>query len=162
MSPFEIRLIAYAVLALVTMGGAAWGAHVITSHHYERLMAADKLAQDTALQEAQQKVIAAQTERAAATQQVEKAHELLVQADSASRAAVVGSVRNLEAALHLGGLSAAMGHSAQSGGAGSGTASADGLDATVATLNAAIEHAVQTCQHDSTELIGILALAPKS
>ncbi len=160
MSPLEIRIILYAVGALIFGGSIAWGAVSITSHHYERIMAADKLAQDEALQDAQQKVIAAQAEREKATQQVQKAHELLVQADTASRAAVIGSVRNLETALHLGGLSAAMGNPGQSGGAASSPGGPAGSDPGVAKLNAAIERAVQACQHDSAELAGILALAP--
>ncbi len=135
MSPLEIRIILYAVGALIFGGSIAWGAVSITSHHYERIMAADKLAQDEALQDAQQKVIAAQAEREKATQQVQKAHD-------------------------LGGLSAAMGNPGQSGGAASSPGGPAGSDPGVAKLNAAIERAVQACQHDSAELAGILALAP--
>lgn len=161
MTPLELRIIAYALAALLSFGAVAWGVHTLDAHHYERIAQADKLAQDQALQDAQQQVIAAQAERAAATQQVERAHELLVQADSASRAAVVGSVRNLETALHLGSLSAAVGNTGQSGGTTSGAGSTAGSAEGIDRLNASVERAIAACQHDSTELAGILALAPK-
>jgi hypothetical protein len=160
-SGLEIRVIAYAIVALGLMGSTAWGAYTITSHHYERVMAMDKLAQDSALQSAQQRVIAAQAAQAAAEQKAEKDHEALVQADTTSRAAVLSSVRGLESALHLSGLSAAVDHSGQSGGSAAGAGGDPELERAVAGVNDAVEKAVAACQHDSTNYAGILQLVPR-
>lgn len=167
MTALEIRLIAYAILGFILMGGSAWAGHKLTAMHYEALIARDKSAQDEALQSAQQRVIAAQQAQAAAETKAEKDHEVLVQADTVSRNAILGSVRSLESALHLGSLSPAVDHPGQPGGATPGPGSPDGsqsghdgLDAAVARFNAATERAITACQHDSTELRGILTLAP--
>lgn len=163
----EIRLIAYGLLALILLGSSAWAGHKLTAMHYEALIARDKAAQDEALQSAQQRVIVAQQAQAAAENKAEKDHEVLVQADTVSRNAILGSVRSLESALHLGSLSPAVDHPGQSGGAAPGAGSPDGsqptndgLDAAVAQFNAATERAITACQHDSTELAGIFEVAP--
>lgn len=160
MTALEIRLIAYAVLGLIVLGGAAWGGHKLTAMHYEALIARDKAAQDQALQSAQQRVIAAQQAQQAAEQKAETDHENLVQADTASRNAILGSVRSLETALHLGSLPAAVDHPSQSGGAATSPSSPDGLAELVGQLNQRIAEATAACQHDSSELAGILEIAP--
>lgn len=160
MTALEIRLIAYAILGLILMGGSAWAGHKLTAMHYEALIARDKAAQDEALQSAQQRVIAAQQAQAAAENKAEKDHEVLVQADTASRNAILGSVRSLETALHLGSLPGAMDHPAQSGGAATGPGSPDGLANLVGRLNQRIAEATAACQHDSSELASILEVAP--
>lgn len=159
-SPLEIRIILYAVLTLGIIGGTAWGVHTLDANHYERIAQADKLAQDEALQESQRNVIAAQKERDALKDQVEKDRATMAKADAASRDAVLGSVRSLESALHLGGLSGAMDHSAQSGGSTTGAGSDPELERAVAGVNSAVEKAISACQHDSGNYANILKLAP--
>jgi len=162
MTVLEIRLIAYAILGLIVMGGAAWSGHKLTAMHYEALIARDRAAQDQTLQSAQQRVIAAQQAQAAAEDKAEKDHEVLVQADTVSRNAILGSVRSLETALHLGSLPAAVDHSSQPSGTAPGPGGADELAGLVERLNASIATATSACQHDSEELSGILTLAPRS
>lgn len=160
MTALEIRLIGYALLLLAIVSGSAWAGYKLTAIHYEGAIARDKAAQNEALQSAQQNVIIAQRAQAAAEQQAEKDHAILVQADTASRNAILGSVRSLEAALHLGGLSGAMDHSAQPGGSAAGAGSDPELERTVAGVNSAIEKAISACQHDSSNYANILKLAP--
>lgn len=162
MTALEIRLLGYALLGLLVIGGSGWIGHKLTRMHYEALIARDRDAQDQALQTAQRNVIAAQQAQAAAEQRAEQDHETLVQADTASRAAILGSVRSLETALHLSSLSTPVDHSGQSGGAAPGSASSDGLGDLVEQLNERIAQATAACQHDSAELAGILELAPRS
>jgi hypothetical protein len=156
----EIRLIAYAILALGLIGGSAWAGHKLTAMHYEALIARDKAAQDKALQSAQQRVIDAQAAQAVAEHKAESDHEVLVQADTTSRNAILGSVRSLETALHLGSLSASLGTPGKPGGTTPVPGSTDGLEDLVERVNAATERAVSACQHDSSELASVLEIAP--
>lgn len=160
MTALEIRLIGYALLLLAIVSGSAWAGYKLTAIHYEGAIARDKAAQNEALQSAQQNVIIAQRAQAAAEQQAEKDHAILVQADTASRNAILGSVRSLEAALHLGGLPGSVDHPGQPGGTASGTGGPDGLADFVGRLNDSIAKATAACQHDSAELAGILQVAP--
>jgi chlorite dismutase len=73
MNPLEIRAIIAVVLAL----GAGWGGYTLASHHYERLMATDRIAQDTAIQAQQVKAIADLQAQQAATVAAEKQYEAL-------------------------------------------------------------------------------------
>ncbi len=160
MTALEIRLIAYALLALILLGGAGWVGHRLTARHYEALIAANKAAQDEALQEAQRDVIAAQAAQAQALQRAEKDHEALVESDTTARNAVLGSVRNLETALRLGPVSGSVDHPGQSVGTAASPPGADELGNLVASLNERIAEATAACQHDSSELAGILEIAP--
>lgn len=161
MSALAIRLIACGLLALLLVVGASWGVYTLTSHHYERLMAADKLAQDQALQQAQQRVIAAQVAQKLAEDRADEVHALLVKADTASRDAVLGSVRGLEAALSLIRLPTAVGNPGAVPGASPVAGGDPRIAGLVERLNASIERAIGACQHDATELASILTLAPQ-
>lgn len=159
MTALEIKLIAYALLALILFGGSAWvGAH-FTAKHYQAVIAANTAAQTQALLQAQQRVIDAQNAQKAAETAAENAHALMVQADTASRTATLGSVRNLEAALHL--VPAAVANPGQPLPAPAVPTSDPGLADSVGRLNAAIATAIGACQHDSEELAAILSLEPK-
>jgi len=68
----EIRLVAYAVLALGLLGSAAYVGHWLTARHYESLIAADRASQDKALQDAQKLVIEVQEAQQEAVQAAEK------------------------------------------------------------------------------------------
>lgn len=72
MTPLEIRLIAYAIAALGLLTGSGLIVYRITSNHYEALIARDRQAQDKALQDAQQNVIAAQQAQQNATRESEQ------------------------------------------------------------------------------------------
>lgn len=162
MPAIELRLIIYAVLSLGLLGGAGWTGYKITSMHYETVMGKDQTARDTAVQTAELNVIALQKERDTLKQQVEKDHALMVQTDATARDAILGSVRGLEDALHLGAMSRPMDHSGKPGGAGAGTSSNSEISNLIGQLNDSFKEALAGCQHDSTELTGILAIAPKA
>jgi len=161
MTALEIRLIAYAVLTLGLLGSAAYVSHKLTAMHYQAVLDADRAAQDKALQQAEQRVIAAQAAQAQAIQQAERDHATLVTADTASRDAILGSVRNLETALHLSAVSAPMANPGKPRGASPSSGRPDELAGLVDRLNSGIAAATAACQHDSTELAGILEIAPK-
>jgi hypothetical protein len=157
----EIRLIAYALAGLALIGGSIWLGHIVTAHHYERIMAADKLAQDEALQAAQQKTIAAEAAQRAAESKAENEHALLVKADATSRDAVLGSVRSLEAALHLRGVPPAVGNPGAVPPGASIPAGDSRIAGLVERLDTSIERAIAACQHDSATLAYILSIQPK-
>ena len=159
MTLLEVKLIAYGLLALILFGGSAWvGAH-FTAKHYEAVLAANQAAQQQALIQAQQRVIDAQNAQKAAETAAENAHALMVQADSASRTATLGSVRNLETALHL--VPAAVEHPGAVQPTSAVPAGDPELAASVGRLNETIATAIGACQHDSEELAAILSLQPK-
>ena len=81
MTALELRLIAYGLGALLIIGTVGTGGYKLAAHHYQALMAADKAAQEEALHEADQRVIAAQQAQAAASDAAEKQYENL-KADS--------------------------------------------------------------------------------
>jgi len=159
MTALEIRLIGYALAALVILGGSAWvGAH-FTAKHYQAILTAQEAAQTQALVQAQQRVIDAQNAQKAAETAAENAHALMVQADTASRTATLGSVRNLEAALHL--VPATVEHPGSVQPAPAVPTGDPELAASVGRLNTTIAAAISACQHDSEELAAILSLQPK-
>jgi septal ring factor EnvC (AmiA/AmiB activator) len=72
MTPLEIKILIYGVLALIFASGNIWlGCH-FTAQHYEALQARDALARDQAIQSQQEKAIAALTAQQAATAAAEK------------------------------------------------------------------------------------------
>lgn len=97
MTVLEIKLIVYGLLFLALVGGVSWVTYTLTSHHYERLEAADKLAQDQALAQAQNQVIAAQKAQQAAAQSAEKQYADLKSHDDTLARALSGSVSNYAA-----------------------------------------------------------------
>ena len=93
MSPLEIRLIAYGLLAIILMGSSGYAGHKLTAMHYQAIIAEDKHAQDIALQEAQRDVIAAQQAQATAVQASEKKYEDLKGSYDAISTQLADSVR---------------------------------------------------------------------
>jgi len=83
----------------------------------------------------------------------------MVQADTASRTATLGSVRNLETALHL--VPAAVADPSGPRGPAPVPASDPELDAAVAAVNRATAEAIAGCQHDSENYAYILSIQPK-
>lgn len=72
MTALEIRLIAYAIAAIVLLGGAGFIGYRVTANHYETLIARDRAAQDKALQDAKDQFIAAQQAQQSATRESEQ------------------------------------------------------------------------------------------
>ena len=72
MTALEIRLIAYAISALVLLGGSGFIGYRVTANHYEALIARDRDAQDKALQGAKDQVIAVQQAQQSAIQASEQ------------------------------------------------------------------------------------------
>ncbi len=99
MTALEIRLIAYALLALILLGGSGWLGYHFTAAHYERVIAADKAAQSIALQDAQQRYIDEQQARATATQKAEQQYADLKTSYDALSNSLADSVREYTA-LH--------------------------------------------------------------
>lgn len=93
MTALEIRLIAYALGFLAIVGVTAWSVHTLDAHHYERLEAADKLAQAAAFQAQQQKTIDDLKAQQAATQAAEKQLETLKAATDGTSRQLSDSVR---------------------------------------------------------------------
>lgn len=67
MTALEIRLIAYVLAGLFYTGFISWGAVTLTNHHWERVTAAEKLAQAAEVQTQQVKVISDLKSQQAAT-----------------------------------------------------------------------------------------------
>lgn len=160
MTPLELRVIVYAIVAVLAFGSVAWGVHTLDAHHYERIAQVDKLAQDQALEQAQRNVIAAQAAQHAAESKAESEHEILVKADTTSRDAALGSVRSLEAALHLIRLPTAVGNPGAVPGASPVAGGDPRIAGLVDRLNASIERAIGACQHDAGNLAYILSIEP--
>lgn len=129
----EIRIIAYAVLAIVLLGGAGWAGHHFTALHYEALIARDKLSQDRALQDAQQRVIAVQAAQDSARQQAEKQYADLKSNYDGLSQRLVASVRAFTDTIRSGAVPsvspATAGTHAASPGPGSAGAIADAAGA---------------------------------
>lgn len=77
MTALELRIIAYAIAALVLLGGSGFIGYRITANHYERVIALDKAAQDQAVQAAQRKAISDLEAQQAATQRAETQYATL-------------------------------------------------------------------------------------
>ena len=168
MPALEIRVIAYGLLALLIVGGCGWGGYTLAAHHYQRLEAVKQLAQDQALQDAQQKVIAAQAAQKTAEDRANVETLERQKSDTAARDAIAGSLRNTEAAVHAWALSSAMVHPAGQIGSATGTgsdpklaAAITAVDAAVAGVSSATNGVVAACQHDSANYAYILSIAPQ-
>jgi len=161
MTALEIRLLSYIAAGLLYTGLVIWATVTLTSHHYERVEAADKLAIDQALQTAQTNVIAAQNAQKEAEQKVETEHELRTQADTVSRAAVLSSVRGLETAIHSRLLPATVANSGPRQATQSGQISASGLAGLVDRFNASLERFISACQSVDNDRTAIINLEPK-
>jgi hypothetical protein len=147
----ELRIIAYALLALVLLGGSAWVGHRLTAIHYESLLAAEKAAQAAALQDAQRNTIAAQQAQAEALQQAEKQYaDLKVDYDSLG-GRLADSVRQYAALrsviLSQAGNAAPKPDAVPQGASG---------DSRLATLSG---HAATACLEDAAELTALQSWA---
>lgn len=147
MTSLEIRLIAYALVALVLLGGSGWLGYHLTAAHYERVIASDKAAQALALQGAQQRVIDAQAALASATQKAEQQYADLKTSYDALSNSLADSVREYTA-LHSLIVSTVPGATSQSNAstprAGGDTELAD-----------AAGHAAQACLDDAAHLAAL-------
>lgn len=161
MTPLEIRIILYAVGALVFGGSIAWASVTLTNHHWERVTAAEKLAQDEALAEAQRTVIAAQKAQKDAETKVETEHEARTQADTVSRGAVLDSVRGLQSAVSRWRLSSAVDHPGAVQTTQPGAAGDSGLSELVGRFNASLDRLIERCQTTDSDRTAILSLEPK-
>lgn len=75
MTALEIRLLAYGLLASILLGGAAIGGYKLAAHHYQRVMAADQVAQQNAVIAAEEKTQAIEAEQQAAAAAAERRYE---------------------------------------------------------------------------------------
>lgn len=147
MTALEIRLIAYALTALILLGGAGWLGYHFTAAHYERVIALRDAAEAKALDESRQQVIAAQQAQAEAIQKGETRYaDLKTQYDSLS-GNLANSVRQYASLRGLI-VSSAPGTSPKPDAAGPSAASLDGLAELVRRATAA-------CANDSAELTGL-------
>lgn len=143
MSIIELRALIY--VAVLFLGG--WGGWTLASHHYERLEAVQKLAQDQALQAQQAKAISDLRAQQAATVAAEKQYaDLKVTADSSAQQ-LARSVSEY-AALHRSLLSAT-GAAASLADAASKGAQRD------SELAGLVQQAVAACQGDAAELTAL-------
>lgn len=146
-------------IALVVAGIWFWGHH-IGAKGVQTSWDLDKAAQQSALLKAQGDVIQAEAEQAAIVRKAEEDHEKLVADNAAIAGDFAGRVRSLESALRLRPVPSAVGNPgglvAASPGAGSDSGIADSVD----RLNAAIGDTIAACQHDASELTGILSIIP--
>jgi Tfp pilus assembly protein FimV len=154
----------YLVAALAFIGLLAGGFFEGYSHgesHIQAAWDADKAAQGKALADAEAKLIEAQKTQDTLQTVVEKDHEDLAAKDAQFIAGDTQRVRDIAAALRASALSGPVGHPTQPVGTpavpSSDGKATGGLDEIAADI-AAIETAGY---HDSSELTGIYALAPK-
>lgn len=147
MTALELRLIAYGLAALLLLGGAGWLGYHFTAAHYERVIASDKAAQSVALQDAQQRVIAAQAAQAQATQQAEQKYADLKTSYDALSNDLAHSLQQY-AQIHSGIVSATAGTAALADAARESASRTEEL----ARLSGL---AAQACLDDSASLTGL-------
>ena len=153
MSPLELRILMYGVLALVFGGGNIWiGCH-FTAQHYEALMARDAAARDQAIQTQQQQAIAALTAQQAATAAAEKQYETLKATSDGLSQRLVDSLSNYTA-LRGGLLSTAANTAALADAARKGA----GRDSELAGL---VRQATEACLNDAATLTALQTWASK-
>lgn len=75
MTPLEMRLICYGLAALLIIGGAGVGGYELAAHHYQRLAAAEQIAQANAVIAQQQKNAALVAQQQAAGVAAEKQYD---------------------------------------------------------------------------------------
>lgn len=143
MTPLEIRAIITVVLALLS----GWGGYTLASHHYERLMAADRIAQDSALQIAQQKSIAELQAQQSATVAAENQYAALKVTSDQLSTTLADSVRQY-ASLRGSVLSTASSTAALADAARQSAAS----DSELAGL---VRSATEACEGDAAQLTAL-------
>lgn len=151
MTALELRLIAYGLLAFLMLGGSGFGGYQLASHHYERLMAADQLAQQNAVIAAQEKTAAVVAAQQAASIAAEKQYEDLRTSANTLGDQLANSLRQYaslrDAIVSTAGSSAASAHAASKG--PSGDQSLTGLAGQAAT----------GCLEDAAELTALQSWA---
>lgn len=147
MTPLEIRLLSYIAAGLLYSGLLIWGTVTLTSHHFERVEAADKLAQASAIQVQQQKTLDDLKAQQVATQAAEQKYvELKANNDRVAQqfADSLRAYQGLRASV----LSAASSTAALADAARAG---AD-RDTRLAEL---ARSAVEACQNDAAQLTAL-------
>lgn len=164
----EVKLIALLVFLAALAGGGVYLHHLIYeagdtagATRIQSLWDADTRARDLELQAAQAKNIADQKAHDAIVAQAQVDHEKLVVDNQAATAALLDRVRDLEATLRLGPVPGAVEDSTQSGGAAPVPGSDAELADTIRRFNEAVKSTAEAGFHDSAELAGIYAIAPK-
>lgn len=161
MTALEIRLIAYALLGSLLIGGTAWATWHLTSDHYKVVIDERQIATDQAIAVKQQQIDQLTAARAAVEQQAQVDHAKLVEANSRLSASMSDSLRGLEAALNLVPVPTTVADTCKPDGTGGGPGSDCQLEAAVRRFNDAAAAAQTACLHDSAELSTILEIAPK-
>lgn len=155
------RLIVYAVALLVIVSGSAWCGYHFTARHYHSVIERDRAAQALTVQDAQRKVIVAQAAQREAEQRGEQRYEELKASSDAATAHLLGSVRNLQAALHLGAMPPPVANPGKPQGASGGSSGDPAVGRLIAEVNQRIAEATESCGHDSARLAAILASEPQ-
>src|SRR5690348_7021218 len=75
MTVLELRILVYGLAALLIISGAGFCGYELSAHHYQRLMAADQVAQQNAVIAEQQKNVALVAQQQAASIAAEKQYE---------------------------------------------------------------------------------------
>jgi len=143
----EIRLLSYIAAGLLYSGLLIWGTVTLTSHHFERLEAADKIAQAAAVQASQQKTIDDLKTQQAATAAAEQKYADLKASNDRVAQQFADSLRAYQG-LRASVLSAASSTAALADAARAG---AD-RDTRLAEL---ARSAVQACQNDAAQLTAL-------
>lgn len=161
MTALEIRLIAYGLLAFILISSAGWLGYHLTKTYYVGEIAEDQAAQEKALLSAQQATIAAQQAQKTAEQATETEHELRTTADTVSRAAVLSSVRGLEASVSRRLLPPAVANPGTVPTTQPGQSDPATLAGLVAGFNDSLNAFITACQNDSNDRTAIFSLEPK-
>lgn len=161
MNPLEIRIIAYAISALVIFGGIGWLGYHVAQKHYEAILTSEHFAQAQALSQAQAAVIAAQNAQKNAEDKAEQETLKREQVDTDSRSAVLVSVRGLETAIHSRLLPTAVAGSGAVQASQSSSIDPQRLAGLVDRFNASLEQFIGACQSDSADRAAILSLEPQ-
>lgn len=122
MNPLEFRLIAYALVTMLALGGAGWAGHRLTALHYEAMIAKDTEARNQAVQTAKDGVIADLKLQIVATQAAEKKYDDLKAGNVALAQRFADSLRAYQG-LRSNGMSAPAGSAAIANAASQGPCS---------------------------------------
>ena len=147
MTALEIRLLSYIAAGLLYTGLIIWGTVTLTSHHFERIEAADRLAQAAQVQTQQQKTIDDLKAQQAATQAAEQKYADL-KATTAGLSDQLSRSVSEYTALRRGLVSTAASTAALADAARQGTE----RDSQLASL---VRSATEACEGDAAELTAL-------
>jgi hypothetical protein len=154
----EIRAAAYLCAALLFIAlGVRLG-----MHHVQAQWNIDKLAQSSAIEAQQQKILEVTQQRDALQNQVEQSHAQIIASGTALVGNVSTSLRAVEAALRSGPLSATVVHTGAVQNAINGAAIPSELAAAIGRTNAAIEDVAAACVKVDADRTAIIQLEPKA